>query len=174
MITAKRRGEILKMLKDSHGPMTGTELAKLFEVSRQVIVQDIAVLRAQGQNILATSKGYMIPEALGSQNYIVTIVSKHESYDHMEEELKIIVDAGGKIIDVIVEHPIYGEIRSSLMIQSRMDIEDFMKKIRKNQAEPLASLTGGEHIHTLELPNDKSYRKIIEELSKRGFLVRED
>ncbi|MBS3994256.1 MAG: transcription repressor NadR [Alkaliphilus sp.] len=174
MNTYKRRDEILRILRESNTPMSGTELAKLFSVSRQVIVQDIAVIRAQGQNILATSKGYITPEVDLRPKTEVSIVCKHEGYDQMEEELKILIDAGAKVIDVIIRHPIYGEIRSSLMIQSRMDIEEFMDKIRKKQAEPLASLTRGEHIHTLEFANDKTYRKIIDELSKKGFLVRGD
>jgi len=172
MITEKRRNKILELLKNSKNPLTGTELAKLFEVSRQVIVQDIAVLRAQGQNILATSNGYMIPQFGGKRKRIITIVCRHEGYDSMEEELKIMVDAGAKVLDVVVEHPVYGEIRSSLMIQSRMDLEEFMTRVRRNQAEPLSSLTGGEHIHTLEVPNEKSTSKIVDALTEKGYFIK--
>ena len=173
LLTESRRKEILKVLKNSKNPLTGTDLAKNFEVSRQVVVQDIAVLRAQGENILATSNGYMIPQFGGNKN-IITLVCKHQAYESMEEELRIMVDSGAKILDVVVEHPIYGEIRSSLMIQSRLELSEFMEKVRKNQAEPLASLTGGEHIHTLEIPNEKAHKKIIKELKERGYIISEE
>lgn len=173
MLTETRRKEILQVLKNSKNSLTGTELARTFEVSRQVIVQDIAVLRAQGENILATSNGYMIPQFDGKNKNIITLVCKHQGYESMEEELRIMVDSGAKIFDVVVEHPIYGEIRSSLMIQSRLELSEFMEKVRKNQAEPLASLTGGEHIHTLEIPNEKAHKKIVKELKEKGYIMME-
>lgn len=173
MNTEERRKKILEMLMDRKHPITGTELAKMFKVSRQIIVQDIAVIRAKGQNVLATSNGYIIPKDDGKNKKIITLISKHKGYESMEEELRIMVDSGAKILDVIVEHPVYGEIRTSLMIQSRLEIDEFMEKVRGNKAEPLASLTGGEHIHTLEVPSEKAHKRIIEELSKKGFLVEE-
>lgn len=171
MLTEKRREEIIELLKKETKPITGTELSKRFGVSRQVIVQDIAVIRAQGNDIMATSSGYMIPYHNGANKIIKTLVCKHENYMQMEEELQIMVDAGAKIIDVIVEHPVYGEIRSSLMLQSRMDVEDFMSKVKKQKAEPLAKLTQGEHIHTLEVPNEKAYDKIVDLLSQKGYII---
>ena len=88
----------------------------------------------------------------------------------MEEELQIMVDRGAKVLDVIVEHPIYGEIRAPLMIGSRLDVEDFIYKVKKYQAEPLAVLTGGEHIHTLEVPDDRAYHQIVAALEEKGYL----
>lgn len=173
MLTEKRRYELLEMLKKNGGPLTGTELSKLFDVSRQVIVQDIAVLRAQGNEILATSNGYMMPRTDKKGKKIITLVCRHEGYESMEEELMIMVDAGAKVLDVMVEHPIYGKIRSPLMIQSRLELQEFISRVRKNQAEPLSSLTGGEHIHTIEISNEKSHRRIIDKLTERGYFIRE-
>ncbi|QXM07065.1 transcription repressor NadR [Crassaminicella indica] len=172
MTTDQRRREIIKILKNNEEPITGTALAKKFKVSRQVIVQDIAVMRAQGENILATSNGYMLLKADGKNKNIKTIVCRHEGYAQMEEELQIMVDMGAKVLDVIVEHPIYGEIRSSLMITSRMDIEEFMEKVKENDAAPLASLTGGDHIHTVEVSNNRAYEKMIKALKEKGYLVK--
>ncbi|QEK10910.1 transcription repressor NadR [Crassaminicella thermophila] len=172
MLTEERRKEIIKILKNNEEPITGTELAKKFKVSRQVIVQDIAVMRAKGYNIIATSNGYMISKLNGKKKNIKTIVCRHEGYSNMEEELKIMVDMGARVLDVIIEHPIYGDIRSTLMIDSRMDLEDFMEKVKNNKAAPLASLTGGEHIHTIEIPNDRAYKKIIKELKEKGYLIK--
>jgi transcriptional regulator of NAD metabolism len=174
MVTENRREKIIKMIKKEKGPITGTELAKIFDVSRQVIVQDIAVLRAQGYNILATSNGYMIPETIQDNKKIYSIVCTHEGYDDMEEELTIMIDAGAKVLDVIVEHPVYGEIRVPLMLESRLDISEFMTKVKKYKAYPLASLTRGDHIHTLEVSSDRAYRRILSSLKEKGYLKADD
>ncbi|WP_129598714.1 transcription repressor NadR [Anaerophilus nitritogenes] len=173
MTTDERRKEIISILKKNTEPITGTELSKKFGVSRQVIVQDIAVIRAEGYNILATSNGYLIPTIDEKKRNIQTIVCSHDRYDQIEEELTIMVDMGAKVLDVIVDHPVYGEIRSSLMIGSRMDIEDFMEKVKKSSAQPLSALTGGEHIHTIEVPNDRAYEKIIRKLKEKGYFINE-
>ncbi len=172
-MTDKRRDEILEILNTKEGPITGSELAKRFEVSRQVIVQDIAVLRAQGINIMASSNGYYIPTPNYNSNNIATIVCKHEGYQSIKDELTVIVDMGGKILDVIVMHPVYGEIRCPLMIDSRYELEKFITKVKEERAEPLASLTGGEHIHTIEVPNSKVLDIIKEKLDEKGILVRD-
>jgi len=169
-VTEQRRNEILNILKNRKEPITGTELAKKFQVSRQVIVQDIAVIRAQGYDVLATAKGYMLYQHDAKKDNIKTIVCKHQGYANMEEELLIMVDRGAKVLDVIVEHPIYGEIRAPLMIGSRLDVEDFIHQVKKYQAEPLSVLTGGEHIHTLEVPDDRAYHQIVAALEEKGYL----
>ncbi|MDF2548110.1 MAG: hypothetical protein K0R93_3008 [Anaerosolibacter sp.] len=168
-----RRQQIIEMLKKRGEPITGSELSKNFQVSRQVIVQDIALIRAQGYQVLATPNGYMIPGEKESTGYLKSILCKHGGYDEMEQELTIMVDAGIKIIDVIVHHPLYGKIRKSLNIGSRMDVEDFMRNVRKDKAEPLSALTGGEHMHTLEIPSDRAFQRMIEGLKEKGFFVKE-
>lgn len=142
-------------------------------MSRQVIVQDIAVLRAKGINIMATSNGYYISKRNEDNRNIKTIICKHEGYDSIEKELTIIIDMGGKVLDVIIDHPVYGEIRCPLMINSRYDLEKFVKKVKEVKAEPLAVLTGGEHIHTIEVPNDEVYDIILNKLNNIGFLVKD-
>ena len=47
----KRRQAIIDILKNSLQPVSGTYLAKTLQVSRQVIVQDIALLRAGDYDI---------------------------------------------------------------------------------------------------------------------------
>ena len=56
----KRRDGILSLLEESDTPLSGTELAHRFKVSRQVIVQDIALLRAEDKKILSTYRGYVL------------------------------------------------------------------------------------------------------------------
>jgi transcriptional regulator of NAD metabolism len=172
-LTEERREQILYILNTKDEPITGSDLAKKFNVSRQVIVQDIAVLRAKGINIMATSNGYYISKRNEDNRNIKTIVCKHEGYDSIEKELTIIIDMGGKVLDVIIDHPVYGEIRCPLMINSRYDLEKFVKKVKEVKAEPLAVLTGGEHIHTIEVPNDEVYDIILNKLNNIGFLVKD-
>jgi len=166
-----RRNNILNLLKSSKEPIRGIDFAEKFGVSRQVIVQDIAILRAGGENILATPRGYIIPDNQQSSYLIKTLVCKHHTYDEIEDELTAIVDLGGKIIDVIIEHPIYGEKRGLLMISSRQDVMDFMKNLRQDEAQPLSSLTGGIHLHTLEVKDEASFEKIKGTLDKKGYLI---
>jgi len=170
----ERRERILRDLKKNNGPIKGTELAQQYNVTRQVIVQDVALLRARGENVLATPQGYIIPK-VGEDNRIVKkIVCKHAGYDEIEDELMTIVDLGGRIIDVIVEHPVYGEINGSLEISSRLDVEEFMSSLRKTNAEPLSSLTDGIHIHTIETRDEESFKRIKKALKDRGYLIDED
>jgi len=174
MDTLTRREEILKILNTIDIAITGTELAEKFGVSRQVIVQDIAILRAKGINILATSQGYLIPVKNHNLTIKKTIVCNHRGYDELEDELRIIVDLGGKIIDVIVDHPIYGELKSPINIGSRHELAQFMKNIKKTNAEPLSSLTSGLHLHTIEVKDEDAFERIEKALNERKYLINED
>ncbi|HPI97427.1 MAG TPA: transcription repressor NadR [Synergistales bacterium] len=174
MYSDQRRQAIREILHEVPEPVKGSELAEKLGVSRQVIVQDIAILRAAGEEILATPQGYLIPERIeGSSTIRKTIVTRHLGNEDMDEELKIIVDQGGKIIDVIVEHPIYGEIRGNLMISTRHDVEEFMKRIVGEHAEPLSILTEGVHLHTIEVPDEETYVRIVEHLERSGYLLKD-
>ena len=165
----ERREKILEEILSSPKPLTGTYFSKLFDVSRQVIVQDIALLRAAGHDIIATPQGYMHPGSLG-QHHRRTIACRHY-VDRMEEELLTIVDLGGKILDVVVEHPVYGEFKGQLMIGSRRDVDDFIYRMNSAGAEPLSALTEGVHIHTIEAEDEQTLDLIIEELKKKNLLL---
>lgn len=171
MIRARyRRRELLKLLKRSKKPIIGSELAEKFDVSRQVIVQDIALLRAKGEDILATSQGYLIPDRAGVNIYRTTIACKHNDQE-VEDELMTIVNYGAKIIDVIVEHPIYGELRGMLMIQSAEDVKKFMEKFHKEETSLLSSLTDGVHLHTIEAMNSQVVDRLKKELKEKNYLL---
>ncbi|NLK44593.1 MAG: transcription repressor NadR [Tissierellia bacterium] len=170
----ERRNKILNILERAQEPTKGTDLAESFNVSRQVIVQDIALLRAKGKNILATPRGYVLPKGYEKERLIKTIVCAHHNNDELEEELRIIVDLGGKIIDVIVDHPLYGEIRSQLQIGSRYDLKLFMGEFKKTKAEPLSSLTGGIHLHTIEVEDEETFIRIRKKLLEKKYLIEED
>ncbi|MEG6584150.1 transcription repressor NadR [Dendrosporobacter sp. 1207_IL3150] len=170
METQERRSKILARLKSTSSPLTGTALAKELGVSRQVIVGDIAIIRASGITVYATPQGYMIPQ-VHTASVIATIACRHDR-DELEKELSIIIDNGGKVRDVIVEHPIYGEITANLMLSSRRELADFLHKLAESGAAPLATVTGGVHLHTIEVPSAEVLSTIEEELRTKGLLMR--
>ena len=144
MNTEERRQKILETLIDSKTPLTGTVLANKFQVSRQIIVGDITVLRATGHDIYATPRGYIIPNKPQNCNMLETICCRHANdKDSVKKEFEIIVDNGGKVHDVIVEHPLYGEIRVNLFIATRREAYAFIKKMQQTKAEPLLVMTNG-------------------------------
>ncbi|OCL26619.1 transcriptional regulator [Orenia metallireducens] len=168
MSAEDRRRMLLNKLKKESRPMIGSDLADVFGVSRQVIVQDIALLRAQGEEILATARGYMVPQ--DSNMVEKTVACKHKPED-IEEELLTVIKYGGRIRDVIVEHPIYGEIKGMLMVQNRKDLEDFLENYRGEDVKPLSTLTEGVHLHTIEALNQEVLELIEDKLREKGFLL---
>ena len=120
-----RREKIARRLEQAEGPVSATALAKEFSVSRQIIVGDVALLRAAGLDIAATPRGYVLPAGVGGLRF--TVASNHAS-DRMEEELNAIVDQGGIVLDVIVEHPIYGQITAPLRMSSRFEVGQFVER----------------------------------------------
>jgi hypothetical protein len=165
-----RRIQIFERLIDSDSPITGTELSKLYDVSRQVIVQDIAILRASGKEILATPNGYLIVKKKNNNKIKKTYAVKHDM-NQLEKELLIVVDAGGTVIDVCVEHAIYGEIRGTLMIDCREAVYSFIGKLEKTGAKPLNILTNGVHLHVVEADNETSHSIITKRLRDEGILL---
>lgn len=171
MKTEKRRTKLLELLKDSQEAVIGSKLAAKFDVSRQVIVQDIALLRARGEKIVATSQGYFYQKNLGMPSVTASIACCHGAGDGLREELEIIVNYGGRIIDVKVEHPIYGELSGNLMISSLDDVDNFIKNYRANEAALLSKLTSGVHLHTIEAVNEQVLAKIKAELRAKNYLL---
>lgn len=168
-MTEKRREALVRMLRESDEPLTGAQLAQVLKVSRQVIVQDIAVLRAGGIQVVGGLSGYWIP-AEAPKALKKTFVSKHMGDALMEEELQIVVDYGGRMLSIAVNHPLYGDIVCPLVIKSREDIRKFMERLKDEKAAPLSSLTEGVHFHTVEIDTEEAYQKMYEQLKKRGFV----
>lgn len=168
----ERRSKILSMLKKSDTPLKGAELSTLFNVSRQVIVQDIALLRAEGNEIIATPQGYVMLNS--SKEKIKKVIAVKHDEEKIEDELKTIISLGGRILDVTIEHKIYGEIKGMLMIKSLFDLEEFMKKIRDNNTRPLSYLTGGVHIHTIEADSEEAMDRILSALKSKGYLISQE
>jgi len=169
MISKNRRDKIKELLKKSNEPIKGQNLAEMFEVTRQVIVKDIAIIRAEGVNIIATPEGYMIANDNSFQ--LKRVIAVSHARDNMEDELKTIVKYGATIEDVIVEHPLYGEIKAMLMIKNLFDLEKFEEKFKNYGAEPLSKLTNGVHLHTISCDNEDILNSILSELSAKGYLI---
>lgn len=166
-----RREAILEALNDNNGPITGTELSKRFDVSRQVIVQDVALLRAQGQTIISTADGYLTYTIKDDTFKRVFCVSHPE--EAIKDELFVIVDNGGHLLNTIVDHAIYGQISVDLHLGSRRQVYDFMSRTEYNGFVPLMSLTKGAHYHTVEADSEAILDDIENELRTKGYLVEE-
>lgn len=165
----ERRRGIVDVLRRGGSPVVGSDLAKRLDVSRQVIVQDVALLRARGYKILATPRGYLLLN--DGPPVSVSVACRHTTYEEMEDELSTIVGLGGTVIDVMVEHPLYGEIRGLLMLRTQEDVLSFMARMKESGAEPLSRLTKGVHLHTLGAPDEPTLRKVTEALRQRGYLL---
>lgn len=166
-----RRKKILETLSREKGPISGTELAGMMGVSRQVIVQDIALLRASYKNILSTNKGYILFEEEKKPELCRRSVKVKHKNEEIMEELNMIVDCGARVLDVVVEHDIYGQITVDLIINNRADAEAFVQKVEENKTRPLNELTEGIHFHTIEAENEEILNKVMRRLKDAGFLL---
>ena len=164
----ERRGKIIQALKNSDKAVSATTLAKKFNVSRQVIVQDVALLRANGKNIFSTNRGYLIQE---DEETTRVFKVQHED-DEVEKELTTIVDLGGTVEDVFVYHKVYGVLRAEMNIKSRMDIRNYMEEIRSGKSSLLKNVTSGYHYHTVRAERVEILDMIQEELQKKGLLAK--
>ncbi|WP_449540193.1 3H domain-containing protein [Ferdinandcohnia sp. Marseille-Q9671] len=150
LLGEKRRETIITWLKESPTPIIGEELSKRANVSRQVIVQDISLLKARNEPIVATSQGYIyLQDQTKKDKYSRLIVCKH-TQEQTAEELNILVDNGVTVRDVIVEHPVYGDLSGSLLISNRLEVKRFIEKVNETKASLLSQLTNGVHLHTIE------------------------
>ncbi|MBQ1802195.1 transcription repressor NadR [Lachnobacterium bovis] len=164
----ERRQLILEELQSSKTPISGGAFAKLLKVSRQIVVQDIALMRAHGIDIHSTNKGYVISKS-GIAKRVFKVIHSDEE---VEEELTMIVDLGGKIKDVFVYHKVYGLLKAELNIRSRLDVNRYMDEIHSGKSTPLKNITSGYHYHTIEADDESILNLIKDALAKRGFLAK--
>ncbi len=166
MTAEERRAAILQQLAQTDQPISATALAKAFGVSRQIVVGDVALLRASGKDILSTPRGYtMAREPTGLLRQVACCHSSQE----LETELNIMVDNGCTVVDVSVEHPLYGQLTGALQLRSRYDVQQFVS--RAAAASPLSLLTKGIHLHTLSCPSEESFLRVRQALAEAGFLL---
>ncbi|GAA3016229.1 transcription repressor NadR [Tetragenococcus solitarius] len=166
----KRRETLLDILQQSVSPISASTLARKFDVSRQIIVGDVALLRASGEEILATAKGYKMAHA--DKKYTAKIAVQH-SKEQTQNELETIVSLGGEIIDVIIEHDLYGEITGNLYIKELSDVKTFMRNYKASKTALLLQLTEGIHLHTIAAADQKTLETIKEALAKQEILYQQ-
>ena len=167
MTGEQRRNEILACIMSSSRPVSAAQLSERFSVSRQVIVQDVALLRAGDCNILSTSRGYLVQKASGHKRVFKVCHSEADT----REELQTIVDCGGSVVDVFVNHRVYGVISAPMSIKSRLDIDEFMESLETGKSTLLMNVTSGYHFHTVEAPSEQILDIIGSRLEEKHFLA---
>lgn len=167
MNIAQRRMEILKILRQASSPVAAKHLAARFHVSRQVIVQDLAVIRASTPGIISTNRGYIMQQ---EANFSREFKVRHTE-DHVEEELNLFVDCGGYVKNVSINHRTYGRITAEMEIRSRQDVQEFVQTISNSKSTLLGNATSGYHYHLVEASSEERLDLIEEKLREAGFLV---
>lgn len=167
MNAEERRNQILLLLKDAKKQISASALAKELGVSRQIIVGDVALLRAQGNDIVALARGYVL-----QKNPLCERVFKvHHSDEDTQKELLLIVDAGGCVVDVFIYHRTYGEVNAKMNIKSRLDVESFIADISNGKSSLLKNVTSGYHYHTVSAESEAILDLIEKRLDENGFLA---
>ena len=167
----ERRSRLVSILRSSDSPVTGADLSAQLGVSRQVIVNDVAIVRATGEQILGSPRGYVLTD--GDERPIATIACRHERVG-FRRELEILVDRGISVVDVVVEHPLYGEVAANLLVQARSDIDRYIEALDREDAQPLSALTRGVHLHHVRVPNLDALEAARRELAAEGILLADD
>ena len=168
MQAEQRRQAILELLCQSDQPVSAGALAARFSVSRQIIVGDVALLRAAGAEITATPRGYVMQAS--PAGLLRQVACRHDAAG-MEAELNAMVDHGCTVLDVIVDHPIYGQLAGALHLSSRYDVQQFLSRCSQSEARPLSDLTEGIHLHTLACPDEDACQRVLAALRQLGVLV---
>lgn len=166
-----RRMQILQLLRDQGTPLSGTALAKALGVTRQVIVQDIALIRAENHNILSTNKGYLYRESSPQSALPKRVVHVRHATEQVLDEFLTVLELGGTVLDVAVEHEIYGQIRADLLIETPQDAQEFVERLAHCRDNPLKVLTDDCHYHTIAAPAEKLLDLIEAALREKGMLL---
>lgn len=167
MNSEERRKEILYTFNSSNLPISGGTLSAKFGVSRQIIVQDIALLRAQGNDIISTNRGYLLQTPVR----VSRVFHVRHTDEQIEEELNAIVDLGGSIKDVFVLHEVYGRIYGELGLNSRRQVCVFMEELKSGKCSPLKKITEDAHFHTVEADSEEILDEVEKKLEEKGFLI---
>ena len=163
----ERREQIIRIITDSKEPVPGSSLASQLNVSRQVIVQDIALLREGGTNILSTNRGYVIEH----KSQVQRVFKVHHSDEESGDELRLFVDCGGTVKDVFVYHHIYGIIKGDLNLHSRLDVDRYLNELQSGRSSYLKKITSDYHYHTIIADSSDTLDLVQEKLREKGFLA---
>ena len=173
MDAKQRRQQVRRAVEEAEQPVSASALAKRLGVSRQVIVGDVALLRAEGCDIISTARGYLCHKNADASRYVAKLACRH-SKEQTRNELYTIVDMGGHVLDVIVEHAVYGELAGRLELCCRRDVDLFLERLAGGEARLLSDLTGGLHLHTVSCPDAEAFARIKSALQEQGLLYSEE
>ena len=163
----ERRKAIVNLLASGQKAISGSALSEQFGVSRQIIVQDITILRGAGYDILSTHNGYIIQQTPLKER----VFKVYHTTDQTEDELNLIVDLGGTVVDVFVWHKVYGRLTAPLNIFSRHHVKQFIEGVRTGKSTELMNITGGYHYHTVRAESDAVLDTIQTALSAQNFIA---
>ncbi len=169
MRAEERRKEIINFLLSEPKAVSGTDLSARFGVSRQIIVQDISVLKASGYEIISTHNGYIVQSTPLSER----VFKVHHTTEQTEDELNCIVDLGGTVVDVFVWHKVYGKLSAKLNIFSRLQTKQFIEGVRSGKSSELMNVTGGYHYHTVRAESEEILDKIQKALDEKNYIAPE-
>ena len=168
----ERRQALQEALRAAEAPVSGAVLAKRFGVSRQVIVQDVALLRSRGSAVISTNRGYLLaPEPAAEPTRPSRLIKVRHTVEQTRDELTCIVDLGGRVEDVRVNHRAYGLLTVPLGVASRRDVDAFIREIETGKSSPLLTVTAGYHFHTVSAESDEVLDEIEAALAARGYLA---
>lgn len=169
MKAAERRKAIANLLLSEQEAMSGGALAEQFGVSRQIIVQDITVLKGSGYDILSTHNGYVMQKSPLKER----VFKVYHTADQTEEELSLVIDLGGTIVDVFVWHKVYGKVAAKLNIFSKLQVKQFIEGVRTGKSSELMNITGGYHYHTVCADTEEILNNIEAALNEKKYIVPE-
>jgi transcriptional regulator of NAD metabolism len=167
MTGAERRKALLAMMRETEKPLSGTALGKRTGVSRQVVVQDMALLRTEGYPIISTARGYLMEASKGCTRLFKVC----HTNEQVEDELTTIVDLGGTVVNVMVNHRIYGKLDAQLNIKNRRDVAKFLDDINTGKSTPLLNVTSGYHFHLVSAETEDVLDEIEEALREKNYLT---
>ena len=163
----ERRKAIVNLLMSEQEALSGSVLWERFGVSRQIIVQDITVLKGSGCDILSTHNGYVMQKSSLKER----VLKLQHTTDQTEDELSLIVDLGGTVADVFVWHKVYGRIEAKLNIFSGLQVKQFIEGVRTGKSSELMNITGGYHYHTIRAESEEILDRIENVLKERGYIA---
>ena len=169
MKAAERRNAIVNLLLSSTEAIPGNKLAEEFGVSRQIIVQDITILKGTGCDILSTHNGYILQKSPLKER----VFKVYHTTLQTEDELSTIVNLGGTVVDVFVWHKVYGKLTAPLNIFSSLHIKQFLEGVRTGKSSELMNITGGYHYHTIRAESDEILDKIGVALQAKDYIAPE-
>ena len=167
MKAAERRNAIVNLLLSEQEAISGGALSERFGVSRQIIVQDITVLKGSGYEILSTHSGYVMQKSPLKER----VFKLHHTTEQTEDELSLIVKLGGTVVDVFVWHKVYGKVEAKLNIFSDLHVKQFIEGVRTGKSTELMNITGGYHYHTVRAESEEILDKIEKALNDRGYIA---